>query len=647
MDSEGGLAFENPSGAVFRRDSPPRWEGAAWSHITDLTEGVVVTGLGGRSSRLDLSGRSYRLWNTDPQMSTYGRNEDPLSLSIPVYTVVADGQSHLAFYDNSFDGVIDIGTQTGAQISTRFTGGPLRYYVFPGTPAQAIQRYTALTGRPTLPPRWALGYHQSRWGYQSQSEVHRIAGEFAEHGLPLSAIWLDIDHLDANRPFAIDQRRFPDLDGLVTELGEHDVHLVCIADPGIGLTPEDPTYNSGLDADVFCRTSDGEIVRGVVWPGIVAFPDFTSAKTRHWWGTLFEEYLKLGVGGFWQDMNEPSSFSAWGDGTLPLSTHHDLDGRGGDHREAHNVYGLLMNRAAYEGLRDQRPDQRPFLLSRSGFAGLQRYAGTWTGDIGTSWDGLRISLTFTLGLGCCGIPFSGPDVGGFDRHPTPEMFLRWFQLAAWLPFFRVHCASLLPSREPWTWGTDVLELTRKAMRERYELLPYWYTLAWEAHRTGAPYVRPMLWADPDDPQLRRIEDQFMLGDALLIAPILHEGMRERTVRLPRGTWYDRRTGAVHHGPAMVSVEAGLDTTPVFVRAGSVIPVEHDGRIELHAYLPGGVDSTPEPGGRLISDPGDGYAEPIEERFDMCLDADNKPYVSYDGPAESLPYHIDWQPWSQL
>ncbi|GAB3399030.1 glycoside hydrolase family 31 protein [Flindersiella endophytica] len=612
----------------------------------------MVTGLGGRSGRLDLSGRSYRLWNTDPQMSTYARDEDPLSLSVPVYTVVAGGRSHLAFYDNSFDGVIEVGSQVVARLS----GGPLRYYVFPGTPAQAVERYTALTGRPALPPRWALGYHQSRWGYQSQAEVHRIAGEFGEHGLPLSAIWLDIDHLDGNRPFAIDEQRFPDLGGLVTQLTQRDIRVVCIVDPGIGLTVHDPTFAGGVESGVFCRTGDGEIVRGVVWPGIVAFPDFTSATARDWWGTLFETYVQLGVGGFWQDMNEPSSFSSWGDGTLPLSTRHDLDGRGGDHREAHNVYGLLMNRAAYEGLRSRRPQARPFLLSRSGFAGLQRYAGTWTGDIGTSWDGLRISLTFTLGLGCSGIAYSGPDIGGFDRHPTPEMFIRWFQLAAWLPFFRVHCASLLPPREPWTWGTGTLDLARTAMRERYELLPYWYTLAWQAHRSGAPYVRPMFWADPDDHQLRRIEDQFMLGDALLIAPILQAGIRRRSVRLPRGTWYDRRTGAVHHGPATITVETQMGSIPVYARAGSVIPVERDETITLQAYPQPDLDDFPpqpggslisDPGGSLISDPGDGYADPVEERFEVRLDAGNKPYVAYTGPAGSLPYAVDWQPWRQL
>ncbi|GAA4988068.1 glycoside hydrolase family 31 protein [Actinopolymorpha pittospori] len=631
----GGSDVGGTEARALRYDPPPRWEGDTWAHRSVLDSDAAVLGLGGRSARSDRQGRTYRLWNSDPG-GTYALGDDPLSLSVPVYLVAADSGGHLVFYDNSHDGSIEV----GEEVTTRLSGGPLRYYVFPGTPAQALDAYTALTGRPALPPRWALGYQQSRWGYGSQEAVRDVAAEFAAHDLPLSAMWLDIDHLDRHRPFNVDTRRYPDVGGLAATLGERGVHVVVIADPGVAKDRRDPVYRSGLTADVFCRDAHGHVVTGVVWPGATVFPDFTAQRTRDWWSGLYRTYTEMGVDGFWHDMNEPSVFAAWGDGTLPLSTRHDLDGRGGDHREAHNLYALLLNHAGFEGVHRLRPERRPFLLSRSGFAGLQRYAGTWSGDIGTSWEGLRMSLAFTIGLGCSGIPYSGPDIGGFDGHPGDELYVRWFELGAYLPFFRVHCAASLPRREPWALGPEVLAQVRPALRERYELMPYWYTLAWEAHRSGAPYVRPMLWADPVDAGLRWEDDQFLLGDALLVAPVLAEGERERRVRLPRGRWYDRRTGVAYDGPGHVSVPAPLDATPVLVRGGAVVPTERDGQITLEAYLPG-PDDDAEPGGLLVTDAGDGFDEPVRERFSVDHATDGTPVVRYDGPAPALPYDVRW------
>ncbi|MGH3659666.1 MAG: TIM-barrel domain-containing protein, partial [Micromonosporaceae bacterium] len=370
----------------LRHDPAPHWDGAAWTHRSLVDSDAGVLGLGGRSARLDRKGRTYRLWNTDPG-GTYALGDDPLCLSIPVYLVVADAGCHLAFYDNTCDGTIEV----GEEVVARLTGGPLRYYVFAGEPAVTLERYTALTGRPALPPRWALGYHQCRWGYASQQVVTEVAEQFAGHDLPLSGLWLDIDHSVDNRPFTVDEERYPDLRALTATLAERDTHVVVIADPGIAKLAGETTYESGSAADVFCKDERGRVVTGVVWPGSTVFPDFTAPHARQWWSELYDTYVRLGVDGFWHDMNEPSVFAAWGDGTLPLSTRHDLDGKSGDHREAHNVYALLLNHAGYTGVRRLRPERRPFLLSRSGFAGIQRYAGTWSGDIGTSWEGLRIS----------------------------------------------------------------------------------------------------------------------------------------------------------------------------------------------------------------------------------------------------------------
>ncbi len=636
VDQAGAVAIRTGDGKPLRYDPPPRWDGDDWEHRSVLESDAAVVGLGGRSAPLDRKGRTYRLWNSDPG-GTYTVGDDPLSLSIPLYLVVSDGGCHGAFYDNTYDGTVSVGAD---EVTFALTGGPLRYYVFPGTPAEVLDRYTQLTGRPAVPPRWALGYHQCRWGYGSEAAVRGVVDQFAEHELPLSGIWLDIDHLVERAPFAVDETRYPDLGGFAKDMLEREIHTVVIADPGLIRRRGNPTYDSGRRADVFCRDVRGRIAWGVVWPGWTVFPDFTAPHARKWWSDLYEGYIEQGIAGFWHDMNEPSTFVVTGDGTLPLSTKHNLDGRGGDHREAHNVYGLTLNRAGFEGVSRLRPGRRPYLISRSGYAGLQRYAGTWTGDIGTSWEGLAISLSFTLGLGLSGMPYSGPDIGGFDQHPEDELYVRWFQLAAYLPFFRVHCAAALPFREPWAFGPTVLSQIKPALFERYELLPYWYTLAFEAGATGAPYVRPMLWAHPDDAAMRWVDDQFMLGPSVLVAPVLENGAREREVWLPAGRWYDRATGQAHDGPGPVTVPAEVDRIPVFVRGGAVLPVTLDGVLTLEAYVPGPADAEV-PGGVLVADEGDGDAEPVRETFRIETGADGARSVSYEGPASELPYPVRW------
>ncbi|GAB3407472.1 glycoside hydrolase family 31 protein [Flindersiella endophytica] len=606
---DGELHFRY-DGQLFRRDAAPEWSGDGWTHRTHLAADAAVLGLGGRSTAPNRRPGTYRLWNTE-RGGSFQAGDDPLALTMPVYYATGT-TGQLTFHDNSFDGTVRIDDD----VTVTMTGGPLRYYVFPGTPAQALDSYTALTGRPALPPRWALGYHQSRWGYGSQAAILAVADGFAEHELPLSGIWLDIDHLRGKQVFNVDEYRYPDLKGLADELAGRDIHLVVIVDPAIARRKDNPRYVSGQAAGAFCRDRNGRLATGVVWPGVTAYPDFTDPSARDWWSAQYAGYLDQGVAGFWHDMNEPSAFAAFGDPTLPLTTRHNLDGRPGDHREAHNVYGLLMNRAGYDGVRRHRPGERPFLISRSGWAGMQRYSGSWTGDISTSWESVRTSLAFTIGLGMCGVPYSGPDIGGFDGRPDAELYLRWLQLAAYLPFFRTHSDVTGPPREPWCFGPETLDAARAVLRERYELLPYWYTLAHQANRTGAPYVRPLLWADPADHELCDVGDAFLLGDALLVAPILEPGATERTVRLPSGRWYDRRTGLAYDGPGEVRVRAALDEGPaVLVRAGAVLPLNDErGRVRLEACRPAAGQPDGGPGGHLILDGGDGFDEPDEWHF---------------------------------
>lgn len=628
VSRHGAVEVCTPGGVPLRRDLPPRWwepvggGTARWMQRSRVTADARFFGLGARASGPRLRDGAHRLWNTDPGRP-FGPGDDPLYLTMPVQLVVADAGTHLVFHDNSWDGTVVLregeegagsGHDRPGASELRMDGGPLRCWVIVGTPARVLHTWASLTGAAALPPAWALGHQHARWGFGSEQEVRRIVAGYQERGLPLDAVHLDIDHLDAHRVFTVDQERFPKLPVLAEELRRDGIRLVSIVDPGVRAAPGDAVYDSGTTRDAFVRDASGDVVRGVVWPGETVFPDFTHPRVRAWWGGLYRERLAQGFSGFWHDMNEPTSFAAFGETTLPRSARHALEGWGGDHREAHNVYGLCMARAGYEGVRAAVPGERPFVFSRSGWAGLQRYGGTWSGDVATGWPGLRASLSLVLGLGLCGVPYSGPDVGGFDGSPSPELFLRWFQLAAYLPLFRTHASLRAGRREPWEFGPEVLEHARAALLERRRLLPYFVTLAHLARRTGAPYVRPVWWNTPEDRALRDCGDAFLLGDALLVAPVLLPGAERRTVRLPRGRWYDTATGRAYEGPGKAVVEAPLGRIPVLARAGAVLPVRGGAdEIELEVWAPapgrGG-------GGLVVPDAGDGWDEPAIERYSV-------------------------------
>ncbi|MFI0713652.1 glycoside hydrolase family 31 protein [Streptomyces inhibens] len=667
VSRHGAVEVRTPGGMVLRRELPPRWwdridgagaaavveragrpeggEASRWVQRSEVAADARFFGLGGRAHGPRLRAGTYRLWNTDPG-GAFEPGDDPLSLTMPVQLVVADAGTHLVFHDNSWDGRVALregvegagsGHDRPGTCEVRMDGGPLRYWVLAGTPARVLQGWTALTGAPALPPQWALGYQHARWGFGGEAEVRRVVAGYKERELPLSAVHLDIDHFDRHRVFTVDRERYPDLPGLAGELRADGVRLVSIVDPAVKADPGDAVYEGGAAADAFVRDARGREVRGVVWPGESVYPDFTDARVRKWWGGLYAERLAQGFSGVWHDMNEPVSFAPFGESTLPRSARHALEGRGGDHREAHNVYGLAMARAGFEGLCELRPDERPFLFSRSGWAGMQRYGGTWSGDVATGWPGLRASLSLVLGLGLCGVPYSGPDVGGFSAEPSRELYLRWFQLGAHLPLFRTHSAIWAGRREPWEYGIEVLGHARTALRERMRLLPYFGTLGQLARLTGAPYVRPVWWSSPRDRALRDCEDAFLLGDALLVAPVLEGGVTRRPVRLPRGRWYDTATGRAYDGPGQVWVDAPLSRIPVLARAGAVLPVAGaDGGTELEVWAPvagrGGS-------GLVVPDAGDGWQRPTVERFTSRREGGRVVVERRDGGAVGYPVRV--------
>ncbi|MYW64893.1 glycosyl hydrolase [Streptomyces sp. SID8379] len=624
VSRHGAIEVCTPGGVMLRRDLPPRWwesEGGAephWVQRSELAADARFFGLGGRSSGLRLRDGTYRLWNNGPGGS-FAPGEDPLALTMPVQMVVADAGTHLVFHDTTWGGTVDLregcegngsGHDRAGGSELRMEGGPLRCWTVVGSPARVLHTWAQLTGGASVPPSWALGHHHGRQGFASEAEVRRVVAGHKEHMLPLEAVHVDIGP-DEAQGFAADRDGSAWLPRLAEELRADGVRLVSVVAPAVKPVRGNAVYDGGRAIDAFVRDSAGRAVRGVVRDGESVYPDFTAERVRKWWGGLYEERLGQGFSGFSHDMDEPVSLAAFGDPTFPLAARHDLDGRGGDHREAHNIYGLCMARAGYEGLRELQPQERPFVFSRSGWAGTARYGGTWSGDVATGWHGLRSSLSLVLGLGLCGVPCSGPDVDS-GGELSPELFLRRFQLGAYMPLFRTRSASHADSLGPWAFGDEVLGHARVALDERRRLLPYFVTLAHLARRTGAPYVRPLWWGSPEDRALRDCEDAFLLGDSLLVAPVCEAGVTSRDVLLPQGRWYDTVTGEAFEGPARVTVHAPLSRIPVLARAGAVVPVRADhGGIALDVWAPAPGCSG---GGHVVRDAGDGWEEPEVERY---------------------------------
>jgi alpha-glucosidase len=554
-------------------------------------------GLGERTFGLDRRGRKYGTWHTDPQV--YQLDQDPIHMCMPVLLGLhGEGrQGYGIFFDNTFRGHFDLGATDPDVASFGAEGGELCYYFFYG-PAltTVVERYTELTGRMQMPPLWTLGYHQCRWSYYPDARVRRLAADFRQvHHVPCDCIHLDIHYMDGYRCFTWDAERFPDPAGLIADLHTQGFKVITMIDPGIKADHDYWVCKSGLEQDVFCKLPDGKtLFRGPVWPGDCYFPDFTDPRVRAWWGKLYQGLIDAGVDAVWNDMNEPVVFGPLGT-TFPDFVRHDMEGRGGDHLEAHNVYGMQMARATVEGWAKLRPDERSVCITRSGWAGVQRYAMSWTGDNESNWGSLWLTMPILMNLGLCGLSNTGPDTGGFGDFATGELFTRWLQMGVFLPFLRTHTNLHSPDQEPWSWGEPYLSINRRFIELRYRLLPYLYTTFWQCVQTGLPILRPLLLAFQDDEVTHALDDQFLCGDAFLVAPVIEEGATQRTVYLPAGVWYDFWTDETFDGPAHVEVDAPLERLPLFVRAGSVVPMgpamQHVGEqtvdtLTLHVYPDG-------------------------------------------------------------
>ncbi len=535
-------------------------------------------GLGEKAARLDKRRGRFTMWNSDTP--GYVEGTDPIYQSIPFYIGWENNACYGLFYDNSHRSTFDMGWS--GQDYTGFTaeGGELDYYFFGGpSMKKIISRYTELTGRMPMPPLWALGHQQSRYSYYPDTMVERVAAEYRQRDLPLDVLYLDIHYMDAYRVFTWDKTRFPDPAAFTARLDKQGIKVVTIVDPGVKYEPADPAkpnapryavYEEGIAKDYFLRRKDGSLYIGEVWPGKSLFVDYTKADARAWWGDWHRSLTDVGIAGIWTDMNEPSDFIDKSGATQMDVVFDDLGTRTlyGKHR---NLFALNMARATYEGLQKLKPDRRPFVITRAGYAGVQRYAVVWTGDNNVTMDSVALNIPMFASLGLSGQAFVGADVPGFIGRGDAEILARSYQLASLVPLCRNHGTIDYYDHEPWRYGSYAEGIVRKFLKLRYRLMPYIYTTLEEAHRTGVPYFRPLLLEFQTDTNALNLDDQFMIGDALLAAPVVRAIERGREVYFPAGLWYDFWTHTPINGAQTLRVDAPLDHMPLYVRGGSILP----------------------------------------------------------------------------
>ena len=537
--------------------------------LKHMPEQAHFFGLGDKPCALNLRGRRLEMWGADHYKFT--PESDPLYKSIPFFLCLNRGTQYGIYFDNTMRSYFDFGHERSDRLLFGADGGQMDYYFIAGEDAlDTIATYTRLTGLPPMPPLWALGYHQSKWSYYPAQEVENLAHQLRKHRIPCDAIHLDIHHMEGFQTLTWSSEHFPDPAGMVRRLGNDGFKVVTITDPGIKINPDNFVWRSGFERNVFCRRHDGALLEGDVWPGLCTFPDFTSPDTRNWWAGLFRKQVaEIGVRGIWVDMNEPAIFP---DRTFPDDTRHAFDGFSCSHLKAHNVYGQCMARATRKGMLTHAPDKRPFVLSRAGFAGLQRYAATWTGDNYSDWENLKMANLMVQRLSTSGVSFCGADTGGFLGHPTPELFCRWMQMAAFHIFFRNHSNGEYSGQEPWCFGPLVEKHVRQAITERYRLLPYLYTQFYRYHADGLPIIRSLATMYPENPDMYWRSSEFFLGDSLYIVPVHHPGESGRFLYMPEGCWYSLWTDVP--APAAgeeVWVSTPMSHIPVFVRGGHLIP----------------------------------------------------------------------------
>lgn len=585
------LVFRAADGTILNEDDPLSvgWIGQQGSVYKKLREDERFIGMGEKTGGLDRRGNAYVHWNTDD--FAYDPDADPLYLSTPFFIGLTNGKSYGIFLDNSHRSTFNFGASSDRFSWFSVEDGELDYYFFSGEVSQIVQSYAWLTGKMPLPPKWSLGYQQCRYSYYPEHEVLNMARNFRERQIPADVIYLDIHYMDGYRVFTFHPDRFPDPKGMMDKLHEMGFHVVLIVDPGIKRDPNYAAYQSGLEGQHFVNHPDGQPYFGQVWPGWSAFPDFTDPKTRTWWGGQFDVYTDAGIDGFWNDMNEPA---AWGQ-SLPGLLEFNWEGHGASFLQARNVYGSNMARATREGT-EKLLGKRPFVLTRAGFSGVQRYAAVWTGDNVATDEHMMAGVRLVNSLGLTGVAYAGYDVGGFAGEASPELYARWIQIGAFSPFFRGHSAVNTRDSEPWSYGEQCEEIARNFIGLRYQLMPYIFSCMYEAHISGLPLQRSLAFDYSDDPNIYVAgnDNEYLFGPSILVAPV--DSRRDMAkVYLPEGEWYGFFDDVRHEGGQSIVVDTPIESLPLFVRGGTVTAMQSlvqsiaeapEQVLHLHAYAGG-------------------------------------------------------------
>jgi len=560
-------------GNLLNQDEPAfgtTWVGEEVTTFKKMQEGEKFIGLGEKTGNLDRRGEGYMNWNSDTPGYTVG--QDPIYASFPFYIGIHGKVSYGIFFDNTHKSYFNFGASNDRFSSFGADAGEMNYYLIGGSSvSRIIQNYSWLTGRMPMPPLWGLGYQQSRWSYFPDSEVLNLAKSFRDKKIPLDVLYLDIHYMDAYKVFTWHPERFPNPKKMIDQLKNYGIRTAVIIDPGIKVEKGYEAYEDGVRKKMFIKYPDGTDYTAQVWPGWCHFPDFTKPAARSWWGEKFKDDVENGLVGFWNDMNEIAS---WGGGKTSSIVRFDWEGKGASYREGKNVYGMLMARSTYEGTKALM-NKRPLILTRAAFSGAQRYTAIWTGDNVASDAHMMLGCRLVNSLGITGMPFCGTDVGGFmEGDASADLFTRWLSIGTFTPFFRVHKHYDFKRSEPWTYGPFAEGYSRNYISLRYKLLPYLYSVFFEAHSTGMPVNRSLVINHTFDEKCwyYAYQHEYLFGPSLLIAPV--ESTKQITnVYLPEGEWYDFFTGKQYQGSQEIMMECQIDKLPVLAKGGSFIPMQ--------------------------------------------------------------------------
>ncbi len=568
------VIFRNREGRVINEDMEGEGFGVGFTGsrptiYKKLFPGERFVGLGEALGNLDRRGTAVTLNNTDTYR--YGDPRLPMYVSIPFYIGILEPDVYGLFFHNTCKTFFNFGISTPEFMSVTAECGDADYFfIHDENIGKLLGHYTGLTGRMPLPPKWSLGYHQSRCSYFPQHNVRILAETFRVKKIPVDCIVLDADYLQDYEPFRVNTKRFPDLPGLTAYLKSLNIEVTASVNPGIRRDSSYFAHHDGLEKDVFLKFADGSLYTAEIAPSLNNFVDFTKPAAREWWIENMKFLPENGIHGYWNDMNEP----AVGGSYLPDNLLFDFDGRKANALEAKNLYGMLMARSSFESAVKYGGNRRPFILTRSGFAGVQRYAAVWTGDNTARDEYLLGGTLLNTQLGLSGLAFVGDDIGGYIGNTTKELFMRWIEVGVFAPYARNHKEAFATANEPWSYGEEAEAIAREFIGFRYRLMPYLYSKFYESTLTGMPIARSLCISDPFDEKIydNLYQYQFLCGDALLVVPVT-SAEKVKRFYLPAGKWYDLYTDSLVDGNREMSRELKIHEIPLYVRASSVIPMQ--------------------------------------------------------------------------